>query len=191
MGDEVKAAVAVVEATVAAEQAAGEAQAATAAAITAEVAAEQAAQQAVTVEAMADRAVENATLDAEQRIAGFKQELDTCRAELGNLSSSMTELRTSNQSLQEMLTPLSWLGEIDPTNLPRKAPVVVLAPSSATDGGTSEEDSGKTKKPAPESGGPEKPAAKDPDGAGREKPASETAKDAIPAPAKPARHRWL
>ncbi len=193
MGDEVQAAAAVVEAKVAAEGAQAEASAATVAAIAAEGAAREAIAAAETVEQMAEREVANATLDAEQRILKFQEELGSCRAEIASLQSSLLAMTNSHQSIQATLTQLDWLREIEATMTEEQraaaAAALLSATSSGTGGDTSGSGGGETKPPEKKSDGAESPDAKQPDNAAHEAPEG---KPKEPAPAAGKRkHRWL
>lgn len=189
MTTEIQAAEAVVEAKVEAEVAKNEAVAASVAAVAAEGAAAQALDAARTVEVMAERTVDQATLDAEQRIAKFSEEVGTCRMEIESLRSQLAEIGTLNQSISAELSALSWLKEIETTALPRKAPPSLT--SSATAGDTSAEGDGKTKKPEQQNGAP----VKTPEELEREAEAaraqSTSTEQKKETPAKAARHRWL
>lgn len=187
MTTEVEAAQAVVEAKVDAQVAGQEATAATVAAVAAEHSAVVAVEAAREAEAIAERAEDRAALDAEARITKYEGELATCRTEIAGLRTLLTEFQSGQRSIQETLTGLAWLKELEMTEEMTQALASrASATSSKTDGSTSASDDGKTSKPETSSDGG-KPAAVSPDA----KPeASEKPSSAADRPARK-RLRWL
>lgn len=197
MTTEIQAAEAVVEAKVEAKHAANEADNATVAAIeaeqaasVAEAAAANALAEAAVVKEVAQRDVANASLDAEARIAAFKEEIAKCREGMAQLENQLSLMRTSHDSIQEQLTGLGWLKEVTMTAEEIKAEEQPdSSMSSKTDGNTSGEGAGGISNQEKSSGEPEKEKEKEPDAAAREKSESKAEEKAADHGRK--KHRWL